>query len=1068
MTGLKDDTNPDDVTCKITLNPMRAFVGTDMRASGTISQNGHAQPNATGTFTLTAGAVFAKTLTNTCNVEADSTGVVPPERFTSSTACDGMLTFSSINPPGGTDMKPYSFIQQDGKDVMTLTVEPEEAPAGGLIPIAATATITDNGLTFTDASVVFELEGLDAAYFADGDPGARTKVVKVNGDGQAIAYIVDKKVESGRVTATGTPPHQAATSSKDIAFTAPPDLVLDLSPRTVTFEAADTGQTITVKVTDGQGNGVKASVDLTIHSKLAYFVGYNSNSATVKTNTDGLATITINSFTWCSGSVSGDATVGSSSATDHIAFESRVPAGLKIGIDSTQYATPSDPARFDGLDVTWVNASGGPATLSGSVKIAARYELNAKPWAGYGDIVFSIDGNQCKAKMSLNYSGTEAYNDSKLTVKYNDPQSNFIPQNYAPATVYMQDGHIEDVTLTMTPGPGGGDGDSEATINFGSAWASGNVQALNFIGSSTNVGSIYRNGLHQAAVEIVIALTDIFGKDLTADNQPALNDVKAAIKLVDYPTGLAYSMGGGSKTGPFSFVVVDTKPNVFEKQILGQAGADLALPVDPPTRRDDPESTVVDGIATLYYYLTFADDGAITSSGTEVGLIMDAGYTYNGAAKYNYTSSTARPEFPLVINSIPKKLYTNPAIDLVQTVTSQQDASTRNDGPYNYNGDDTPQNYQRRWDMTVSLPSGSTLFGAFMPTDLDIDPDVEMPRSTEDCAYYDVKWGGYQIKAYFLQDNNYYVSNDDYKNNKLGHPAKVETPATQSMTLDGVTWGLTAPSFGGGEIGITVVAGFGDLGKSANKWKSWKLKLVDIYGNISREFVLNLNLPQPGALLSTLNGSTQTWQPVVATVSGAAPDVVTTAGVQFSRLATKDDDRNPKDDDHAPGNPIQNMYWKDPAGDRGIIGGVPLTAVSSNDRWTITQVNAFASDGNSNNSKRYMMSAVFNGTAYYTSSSGSVATSENYYPVIGVTDVNAAAYIQLKPYWNCGAVMIFAAKDGNTPTDGTSWQWSSAEGMNTINVLVLAYQYGSASNMGLWALDVEGQAHTSVPPPPNQ
>ena len=64
--------------------------------------------------------------------------------------------------------------------------------------------------------------------------------------------------------------------------------------------------------------------------------------------------------------------------------------------------------------------------------------------------------------------------------------------------------------------------------------------------------------------------------------------------------------------------------------------------------------------------------------------------------------------------------------------------------------------------------------------------------------------------------------------------------------------------------------------------------------------------------------------------------------------------------------------------------------------------------------------------------------------------------------------MVFEAKDGNTPTDGTSWQWSSASGMKTINVLVLAYQYGSASNMGLWALDVEGQAHMSVPPPPNQ
>jgi len=349
--------------------------------------------------------------------------------------------------------------------------------------------------------------------------------------------------------------------------------------------------------------------------------------------------------------------------------------------------------------------------------------------------------------------------------------------------------------------------------------------------------------------------------------------------------------------------------------------------------------------------------------------------------------------------------------------------------------------------------SAPTLFGAFMTPSV-----TQSSRETEDCVIHDIKWGGYQTKAYFWQNNNYLISENDYNINKMDSGEEVKKPDGQSMTLAGVTLpadDMAPPAIGRNEICVTIVAGFGDLERSAGKWNPMKLKLVDCYGNVSDEFQLNPNVPQPGFLLN--NMANNSWLPLSNNVSATAPAVITSGGVKVNRVTTTDNKGNDNKDQE------RNMYWQDPgAPQRKLVGGLPLSATSSTDRWTLTPVDA----SKPTNERLYRMSGTFGGQTYYTLSYNSKTSDSGYPVVVGVTDVNSGDYVLLKPYWAQGAIMIYAVRNGAVSTDGTYWQWDTAEGTDALPVMVFSHRYGaSVSPMSVWTFDVSGQSAANSPPP---
>lgn len=1072
MTDRPDDPPAGSATCAITLLPVNAqqIVGSDMTVSGAISVGGVAQPGATGTFTLLGGALFNSTGAATCDVTADDVGQIPPETFTWDQAGLGKVRLTPTSPAGAPGLRDYTFINGSPLPTVGLEVDRNQAPANGFSEIVATASLTNAGVAVTDGSILFELPGLSSARFADDDSGQSSKVVPVDGRGQAVVAIVDTVVQQGAVRASAVGKYsQASPGLQDIAFTVLPDLTLSLSPRTVTFNAAEGGAVIAISVTGTGGIGVPyAPVNLSVIGGDAYFDAYNSNATLVVTNADGKASVTLNAFTWGGGLVFGSVEMvppgGSApqTAVDQVSYTSAAPPGLSLNISAIEYATDGAFDSWTSLDAKGATCAGGPATLSGRVRVSAQYMLRGAPWNGYGDMVFSVDA-QSHAQLMAPFAlppDPPVFPAAAVTATYNPPQPDqFVPDNsetgHAPAQVWMQDGVTETALLALTPGPGAESArGNSAPIVFGQAWAGVTKVVVNFVGGGGQVAGIYQNGLHQAAIQVVLTLEDVFAQDLTDDNRPTAQQVMDAVQLMDFGASSNYSMAGRpAARGQFAFVGVGQTSNCFDKQIPAMSGM---TPVRAAMMPDDGP-TFYENKATISYYLVFNDQGSGRLPGTTVGMVVNPAYPYAGGKVLKFNQANGADSATTVqINSRGTLAYADS--DLLQSVIRRKGPSETDAGPNVYNGNDAAGNYVRLWDITVSLRNsryGVDLFGAFLPSSSLPAPGDAATRSTADSVFYDVKRGAFQTKAYLWQENNYLVSEDDYDDDAMDSGVGLTVPAGQNITLDGVA-SLSRQAVGAGEIGITVAAGFGDLGPSAGTWKPMAFKLVDRYGNATDEYRVNLALPQPPTLLGDMaNGS---WLPLTSAAPDDAPEIIADTGVTISRVATVDAGGS----DY--GNQKKQLGWDTtPSAGQSFVGGLPATFISPGTSWVLEQVNA----ATSNNEKLYGMSGTFQGaTTYITTFNSKDNNSSGYHMVIGVTDAGKRDYIQLKPCWNTGTAMIFATKSAGTPTDGTCWQWSgTTDQKNLFNVMVFGYPYGAPpSQMALWTFDVYGQSKMTDPP----
>ena len=1070
MTKSIDNTDVTSVTAAVTLRPEQQLIGRDINVSGTISNNGTALPRAKALLTLDGPATFYDG-SQKKDVQSDDTGQIAPVPIKCGTQGGGSVTLAPVEPDGLSDQKQYDFVTQDASPKVTLSLNPNTAWADGIHKITANATLTNNDVPMA-GYMTFDLIGAAGASFEGPPPGQRQQVVQVGPGGDASVNIVDSTAEAGTVKATGSGAFDGTPSAASpFTFTTPPDVTISLSPRTVNFEAATSGAPIYIEVyANGEPlAGQAVMLEIGDSANPAFFNPGQTKSITVTTGPEGKATAIINAFTWCSGTVSAKVDYNGSSSFDSVDYNSTVPVGLKVDITDVEYCKINDqntwyPPKMEevkvkdgnGSDAT-IEAYGVPATKNSYVKVHVQYKLNDSPWAGYGQIVFSVDSN---ALLSENISSPKWQN--TVSAMYNTPDENYISSGEKWAEVFMQDGVIELVKLTYQGDPAviavTTDTQKTTNVNFGAAWAVATNGQVQFIGSGAAYAKIYQNGVHQAAVLITFTLADFANKDLTEANMPSIEDVKSAIKLIDFKSSEAYSVLNSSTH--FSSVQYGFTSNNFAKEI--QSGGSMVVPSMVTSGADGSQ---FDGPKVkLYYYITFDNDGVSGLLSTMVGMNVQPTSPYAGVSRYSFSAKGGSSSAQTVqINGLFPLTYGNDG-DVVQVVTASVNPSTQNAGSVNKNGPDPIENYQRRWDATVTLNDqyGSKLFGAFI-SDANVDTNNNTPVSTEDCVFFDVKRGMYQIKAYLWQTNLYLISEDDYQGDVMDPSSKVTAPdKTQTMTLDGVTLAgdsMTNLKVSDYAIGITVVAGFGDLGPSANTWRNTKLKLVDIYGNATAEYSLNLNLPSPGALMSTMNNTNGNgWKPLTLARIGGGPSSIPGQGVEISRLVTSDDQNK----DY--GNQEKNLYWGNAGKDMVTqAGGRPVSAVLSSNLWTLTLANS----QQLNNQKLYKMSALYNGAEYYIMTFGSNVSDKGYHPVVGVVDVNSSECVQLKPYWNDGTVMIFAAKDSNTQTDGTYWRWSGVtDGMQNDSVMVFGYKYGDATAMALWVFDVGGQAQMDIPQPP--
>jgi len=1078
MTRRPDDPPADTVTCTITLFPANAeqIVGSNMFVAGAISIGDDVKPNAQGTFTLFGGALFDDN-SDTRDVVADDTGQIPAQNFTSAIIGSGSVRLTPTDPAGTPSQKFFAFIKGATPPSVDLRVDRDAAPANGFAEITATATLTRAGLPVTDGNILFELLGMSKARFADDDSGKTSKEVPVDASGQAVARIVDTTPQAGVLRASGTDKYAgAAPATQDIAFTTPPDLKLDLSPREVTFDAAQNGATISIIVTGADKAGVAgATVHLEVKGAGAFFETYMADKITVVTNDEGRASVTVNAYTWSSGPVYGSVTappaVGADpeTAEDQIRYTSKVPDKLTIGVAAIEYAEDAQQTTWATVKSGGAIGLGGPASLAGRVRISARYMLDDNPWDGYGGMVFAVDGRSHALLMQPLTDPPDPPENAAGGLKgmYNQPpEGAFVPDNSAdkghtPAQMWLQDGYKETVALSITPGAGAESVVSiTPKVEFGPAWAGVTKVEVNFVPGGGRVASIYQNGLHQAAIQVVLTLADAFGTVLTEHNYPTADEVLAAVQLVDFTTGGPYSTTEKPARGQFGFVEVGQTSNCFDKQIPEMSGLAPARAAATP---EDGQVTFAGGKATIYYYLVFNDQGGARLPGTTVGAVVNPGYPYDGGQIRTFTHAGAADSANTVmISSHGTAEYT--LNDLTQSVVRQEGPYETDAGPHVYNGSEAAGNCVRRWDATVSFGNsrfGSDLFGAFLPSSSMLGPDDDHgARSTDGSVFYDIKRGAFQTRAYFWQDNNYLVSDEDYDNDAMDRGVSITAPAkTQDITLDGVET-MTRASGLTGKIGMTVAAGFGDLGQSAGTWKPTKFKLVDRYGNVAGEYYLNMNLPQPSVLLSHMDGSG--WLPLASAAADSGPGTIAGSAITISRVATTDDEGK----DY--GNQKTELgLTTTPSSGQSFVGGLPATFINPGTGWTLTPVK----DGATlNNEQLYRMSGVFQGaTNTITTFNSKDNNDDGYHLVIGVADAGKGDHVQLKPNWANGTVMIFAAKSADASTDGTYWRWSGVtQQKDLFDVMVFGYPYGpQQSLMALWKFDVGGQSRADPPPPGN-
>jgi len=1080
MTETIDDRPTDNAVATIVLESPQQLVGSDIMVSGTIALHGMAQPNAKGTLRLKGDATFSDGSQN-CTVQADDVGQIEPVKVQCSTASEGTVLLDPENPSGFPDQKPYKFIQQASPKV-TLSLTPDRAPANGHSTIVAKASLKDAGMP-VPGFITFDLVGAPGATFeveADGDK--RHQVVAVDDDGYASVKIVDSSAEEGVVKASGSGSTLFGEPSDDQSFTfttpsavtltlssTPSDVTPYPSSAPVTFEAAAAGGAIYIETRKDSGPLAQQKVKLTFNSEKspAFFPGTDQETTTeVTTGDDGKASVMINAFTWCSGKVTAQLTTENGTITESIHFDCTIPSGLYISVSSVAYQTTKDEQdhwhdkRADGQP-----ADGGPAILKSTVRVEAKYMLKYekdgdwkdKEWVGYGDLAFSFkdDGKSIHAHMGP--EATEALYD-KVTATYNaPPDGKRVPEGITPATIFMKDGYIENVALMIDAHPKVKEIlTNSKTIVFGPAWSMVSNIRVDFIGTAEKSAYIYQNGLNQAWIQVMITPTDILNDYLTDGNMPTKEEVRAAIELMDFTSATPYG------ANEFRFVQVEDIRNDFDKQFVqGQAAAPGRMAIPDEHQQDNAAANVL-----VQFYITFRDDGRKHKEGevrgTTVGMVVTPNSPYVGVEKeYFILDEDGDSAYTVDIVAVDSPVYVLDQ-DVIQEVTRAKYTDFNDKGPQNKDGPDDIGNYQRRWDVTVGLANqkAAPLLGLFISSDNSIIPGETKLRSTEDCVFHDVKRGGYQVKGYLWQNNNYLIRKDDFNNDALNRWVTVTAPdGVQTMTLDGIELTgdkMVIPRNEAAFIKMTIVAGFGDLGKSNNTWNSMAVKVVDVYGNASEDLFINPALPEPGLLLANMTGDNNAaWKPLTTGLVGPGPSALGGKGVAISRLVTTDKDN------HDYGNQEKNLYLADAKSDMvNLLHGEPLSAVLSDNKWT------FESLGNAklNNKMLYQMSISFKGETKYVKT----FTGENdkgKQAVVGVSD--GGDYVQLKPYWDDGTVIIYAVKEDASLTDGTFWQWSGVtDGMQNVNVMVFGYQYSDVLPTSLWKFNVSGQAQMSDPPPP--
>ncbi|MBN9044511.1 MAG: hypothetical protein J0H18_02440 [Rhizobiales bacterium] len=230
---------------------------------------------------------------------------------------------------------------------------------------------------------------------------------------------------------------------------------------------------------------------------------------------------------------------------------------------------------------------------------------------------------------------------------------------------------------------------------FGPAWWGLTALQVSFYGAGDNQASayIFRNGLHQAAVRIMMTLLDRQGVPLTGDNQPTIDEVMRLTELCNFVDGTVF--GGDDPT--FANVLATYAPNEFEKQIDTSSMTSMA---------DAGEGNYIrNGVAAFTAYVSVKPDFGYRT--LRIGQIFSPGDYPDAPVIENTVDASGEFQVPLALtlNTAPvitvKATHSNGLSQMIGVQNDQGLANPATGGAMAV--PDHVDNYWRHWIFTITL-----------------------------------------------------------------------------------------------------------------------------------------------------------------------------------------------------------------------------------------------------------------------------------------------------------------------------------------------------------------------------
>lgn len=660
---------------------------------------------------------------------------------------------------------------------INVDLKPASQVADGSSPITATVSVTQGGFALPEVELRLQVEG--EAQFADTQSATTEDVTKA--DGRLIKTFTDTVPESGYLTAVTVAPQMAGFGEAPYSFTGIPlhfgAPVVDDSNG---FADGESRMFLTVRLLQGDNGVPKEHVLFTMLDTAAQFVDTKGQLLgpvyVVETDEQGDAHAEFVDSKEEAGFIA-IAWEADETVRTRASFQSKPLPALTLNVDPPG-------ARANGKSAITATASVRAQTTGASMKdIRVAFEL--PDWVNQAD-----DGQSGSARQQTIQGVTNAQGRAHV--------------NFTSTTI---DRGVVRAVLEANPQRYF----DEKPFQFGGPWAGVSDIKLHFVGAQTLPAvSIFKNGLHQAALRVQLTLKGWDDNLVPDDDKPSIETVMKATTLIDFDRkdfvlGLA----------PLQSLHVGTVANEFNKHLTVQTrSADEDDGGDPGDAKDN---YIKDGKAYFTLYITCDEAEPLSTLNLGVAVGQPNGTTVYNAIDGSYKDKMAS----LNLMGITRYQYTTS--NLLFSGTHAPHEGEKDSGPFNEKaGLEHPGNFWRRWDYrmdfdqaTKALPYRPGLFLCCVEDDTSL---------SEDYVYAQRAGMVYEYKAYFWPMN---VRKADRK--PLADAGKRSFVIGSPGQRDQVVAFNEADS----NVYLTLYACFGNLNArpNAKRLRTVTLYLYDQYGN---------------------------------------------------------------------------------------------------------------------------------------------------------------------------------------------------------------------------------------------